>query len=127
MEKQNLRIDGKVSADIEEFSFHYSGICDEMQIWLGKHMQTERKHRFMTQNQLADRLFVSPSTISKLESGRVFNHMELFFKLCDQFSFFAGQMLLTAHQECLSRRYPQLFRFRKKEDNIACSPKRDIL
>lgn len=91
--------------NLNKISYYHDNICEEIERMLGKRIQRERKAKFLTQLQIASQLYVSPSTISQLENGRVFRNMDLFFRLCECFDLFAGELIMLAHQICVSRYY----------------------
>lgn len=103
--------------DVVPLSFYYHDICDEIESLLGQWIQIERKRRLMTQRQLADRLFVSPSSVSQMERGRVFRNMDLFFRICNLFEWFAGDLLKASHHTCLSRHYTLLQNQQEASEN----------
>lgn len=70
----------------------------EVKIEVGRLMKTVRKHRKLTQSEVAEQLGVSRNTIQNLESGKNFT-INTLFKILKEFD-----LLDKLHKEILSER-----------------------
>lgn len=80
---------------------YYDGIETDMQKFCGSYLSRLRKRSGKTQNCLAEQLLCSVNAISQVENGAVFQHMDLFCKLCHEFGRQPTDLLQQAHSSCL--------------------------
>lgn len=80
---------------------YYDGIETDMQKFSGSYLSRLRKQSGKTQNRLARQLLCSVNALSQVENGAVFQHMNLFCKLCHEFGCQPTDLLEQARLSCL--------------------------
>lgn len=85
----------------------YEGINTDMQCLIGKQIRRLRNQNNITQLSLATLLYCSNSTLSHMEHGQIFSHMEILMRCCSFFEILPGDLLNLAMSVCLYRSYEQ--------------------
>ncbi len=77
---------------------------------VGPKIRKLRKHRKLTQTELADRIGIQQSDLSRMEKGEYRISLDTLFKILAEFDLTIGEFFDGVHKESLSPRDVQLMR-----------------